>query len=443
VNVNDETYLEDEISLVHYIKILVKRKGIVLVVFLACVIPTAVVSSIMPEIYEATASLMILPSKIQSGLSATRVSLDAQASPNQDRRSRRQSRPTISIRTHKALVKSNTVLERIINKLKLTDRSGVKLTPDDISGALGIEEAKPSEETNILQLKAEDDDPRVAKEKANAWAQEYIEFSRQLIMGEVKGTGDFVSDQFEIAKQNLIQAEEKVKDFQDENKIDIMEAEVAIRKGKLNDYRKELIELEIALKTKADSLRELQRKIQEQDKFVVSKAITDDALWQREDKQRNLDDLDKRKLRSEEVNPIYQSLESRIVNTEIELNTLRPRIEYLRKSLRVTEEQIGELERTANQKKFDLAQLRRQVDIYRRTYDNLSAKIEEARIAKAMELGEVKLVSPAVEPRYPIKPKKGLNLATSALVGLALGMLAAVLKEFWEKATYAETQRKE
>ncbi len=419
--------IEDEINLRDYINVILKRKKIILTVFFVSIITTAVFSLMMPKVYQATTLIMIVPSKIQVAISSTQVaSLDGQQKTGTGERS------TISLPTHKELLKSGIVLERIIDKLKLSDGAGKSLIPDDLSKRLNINEAK---ETSILRLEAKDTNPKKAQELANIWAQEYIKYNQELISGEVKGAGDFITDQFEISKQNLTQAEEKVNDFKDKYKLDLMRAELNMKKAKLNNDKNELIESATVLKTKDDDLAELKKEIAKQDRFIiVSKAISDDALWQREDKEKTIGDLDKKKLRSEEINPIYQNLEIRIVNTEIELNTLKPRVDYFRKAQDQTKKEIDELEGTINQREFELTQLTRQVEIYKRTYDNLSAKIEEARITKTAQLGEVKIISPALEPKYPIGPKKKQNVAISGIISLMFGTFLAFFAEYWEKS---------
>jgi len=435
---NQQSQLEDEINLRDYINVIIKRKKLILAIFLVSVITTAIVSIMMPKVYQATAFIMIVPSKIQTALSPTPpVSFDVQQKTGTGEYLGQGL--AISLPTHKALLKSNVVLERIIDRLKLTDAAGKTLTPDDLFKRLNIKETK---ETNILQLEAEGNNPKKAQELANAWTQEYITYSQEFISGDVKGTGDFITDQFAIAKQNLTQAEEKVKDFKDKYKIDLMQAELDIKKGELNNYKKELMELEMTLKTKGDNLAELKKEILKQDKFIiVSKAITDDALWQNEDKEKTSVDLDKKKLRSEEVNPIYRDLETRKVNTEIEINTTKPRLEYFKKSVGLIEAEINDSEKIINQREFELTQLNRQVDIYKRTYDNLSNKTEEARIAKAAQLGEVKLVSPANEPKYPIKPNKRNEVAISGIISLMFGIFLAFFMEYWEKSKQTETSK--
>ena len=60
------------------------------------------------------------------------------------------------------------------------------------------------------------------------------------------------------------------------------------------------------------------------------------------------------------------------------------------------------------------------------------AKTEDARIAKAMQFGEVKIVSLAAEPKYPIKPKKKQNIAISGIAGLMLGIFLAFFTEYMQ-----------
>ncbi len=420
---------EKEVDLRDYIKVILKRKRIIFIIFFVAVITAAMVSFIMPRVYQSTASIMITPSRVLAPLSA-QISLGVERAMTTGEYIT--PAPTISIPTHEVLLKATPVLERIIYKLGLTDELGKPLTVDSLSGRLDVKEVTG---TNILQLKVEDNDSKIAREVANAWAQEYIQYSQELILGAVRGTGDFITEQFEIARKSLIQAEERIKEFKNKYKLDLMRAELNIKKAKLKREKEELLNLVIILKAKEDSLRELKRGIEGEEKFIiVSKAITDDALWQRMGEGKGLGDLAEKRLRSEVINPLYQDLRHRIVNTQIELNTLRIRLEHLEKSVESTAKEIDELRKTVHQKEFELLQLTRQAEIYKRTYGDLSNRVEEARIAKAVELGEVKIVSPAIEPEDPIRPEKIRIVATSGALGLMLGTFLAFFMEFWQSS---------
>ncbi|MEI7998547.1 MAG: Wzz/FepE/Etk N-terminal domain-containing protein [Candidatus Omnitrophota bacterium] len=429
--------IEDEIDLRKYIEIIIKRKKFILGIFFVVVAFTAVTSFFQPKVYKATATLMITPSVIQSALSPTKGLMDIGKS---DATGEKTSPWSISLATHVSLLKSNIVLERTVHKANLKDLSGKEVTIEDLSKKLNIKKATGE---NVIQLEATDIKPQGAKEIANIWAEQYVEYSQELVLGEVNGIGDFVLAQFEIAKKNLMQAEEAVNNFKKGYKQDLMSAELSMKKQALNSYKKELSGIELNLKTKVDALTEVKKQIFTQQKFtIISKAITDDALWQASSKKENSSEMDKKGLRSQTINPIYQDLETRIVNGEIDINTLKARGEYLSGSIESLTKETKEMENNSIQKDFELTQLTRQVDIAKVSYDAFSNKIQDARAFKAAQLGEVKIVSSASVPNYPANQGKMKRVALAGFLSLMFGVFLAFGMEFWKKGSVGPKNKK-
>jgi uncharacterized protein involved in exopolysaccharide biosynthesis len=232
MEMKERKYIEDEIDLRDYIKVIIRRKKIILTVFFTAVIAVAVASLLMPRVYRATTSIMIMPSRLPTALSPTQISLAIEREELTGEYIT--PRPAISVPTHQVLLESNTVLERIIDRLKLTNQLGRPITLDSLRRGLSVEEI---EDTNVLQLKVGESQPKRAREIADSWAEEYLKFHYELISGETRGMGDFVVSQFEIAQESLLQAEEAVKDFKDKHKIDLMQAELSIKREKLNNEK--------------------------------------------------------------------------------------------------------------------------------------------------------------------------------------------------------------
>lgn len=69
--------------------------------------------------------------------------------------------------------------------------------------------------------------------------------------------------------------------------------------------------------------------------------------------------------------------------------------------------------------------LRRDVEVNQALYTSLLNGAQQLKVAKAGTVGNVAIVDYAQQPKRPIKPKKGLVVAISLLVGLVLGVLAA------------------
>jgi uncharacterized protein involved in exopolysaccharide biosynthesis len=89
-----------------------------------------------------------------------------------------------------------------------------------------------------------------------------------------------------------------------------------------------------------------------------------------------------------------------------------------------------------NEKTLKQSELEREFAIERKAYESMASKVEEARIAQAMELGEVKTVSTAFEPRNPVAPNKKRIVAVTGVVSLILGIFAAFCLEFWQKGEH-------
>jgi len=59
MDVDKKRYLEDEVDLRYYMEIIIKRKKVILAVFFICVVITAIVSFLVPKIYEVSAIIRI------------------------------------------------------------------------------------------------------------------------------------------------------------------------------------------------------------------------------------------------------------------------------------------------------------------------------------------------------------------------------------------------
>ncbi|WP_447511897.1 polysaccharide biosynthesis tyrosine autokinase [Acinetobacter geminorum] len=93
--------------------------------------------------------------------------------------------------------------------------------------------------------------------------------------------------------------------------------------------------------------------------------------------------------------------------------------------------QIGELNSTLKQLpdvQRQYLQLYREVEVKTQLYTALLNSYQQLRIAKAGEIGNVRIVDTAVEPIEPIKPKKFQILVLSLFLGGFIGTLVALLR---------------
>lgn len=108
-----------------------------------------------------------------------------------------------------------------------------------------------------------------------------------------------------------------------------------------------------------------------------------------------------------------------------------PAMREINGQLSAINKQIGELNSTLKQLpdvQRQYLQLYREVEVKTQLYTALLNSYQQLRIAKAGEIGNVRIVDTAVEPVEPIKPKKLQILILSIFLGGFIGTLIALLR---------------
>jgi len=108
-----------------------------------------------------------------------------------------------------------------------------------------------------------------------------------------------------------------------------------------------------------------------------------------------------------------------------------PAMREINGQLTAINKQIGELNSTLKQLpdvQRQYLQLYREVEVKTQLYTALLNSYQQLRIAKAGEIGNVRIVDTAVEPIEPIKPKKLQILILALFLGGFIGTLVALLR---------------
>ncbi len=314
-----------------------------------------------------------------------------------------------------------------------------------------------------------------------------------------------IRDDVLLTKKNLILAQAQLREFLDTYKIEIVKRQFTDRNQELSDAQNELARDEVRLDSLVASVAAIHTQLESQDEYIVlKKSITDQALWNHVlNETSGPDDLKKLqglKLESQEVSPVYLGLVRQSVDLQVELNTLKPKIEglkvktvaidstvrkldteltddeyqkdrlesqleiakrnydssanrylTLKNSLQTAQSQVDilrsrvkETELTIKsltndvqrmqsevyQGEMQLKQLDRTVYTYSSTYVMLADKQEQAKIAKAERLEDIKIVANAVVPQTPVWPKRTLITLLAGLLGLFASVGWILLQEY-------------
>src|SRR3972149_10031039 len=171
--------VEDEINLLDYIIVLLKRKKLIISITLGAALITAIISLIMTPIYRA--ETRILPP--QTGSSSIAVSMLSQMAGAQG------ITESLGLKTpgdlYVGMVKSRTVADRIIDRFNLIKLYDTEYREDARKQLIeDILQAETDKDSGIISIGVEDKDPKRAADMANAFVEELKNLTKGLAVTE-------------------------------------------------------------------------------------------------------------------------------------------------------------------------------------------------------------------------------------------------------------------
>lgn len=136
-------------------------------------------------------------------------------------------------------------------------------------------------------------------------------------------------------------------------------------------------------------------------------------------------------------------LEQKVAEASAKYTAEHPIMQQMNAQLTAINKKINELDGTLRrlpELQRQYLQLFREVEVKQQLYTGLLNSYQQLRIAKAGEIGNVRIVDTAVEPIEPIKPKKLQILILSIFLGGFLGTLLALLRNMLRSGVKDTTQ---
>ena len=400
---------EEEIDLREYINVLLKRKGIIILIFLIAVITAALVSFFyLKPVYEASAIIAVSKPKIINSL------IDE-----------------ISIEDYKNLIKDVEIEEELMQKLNL-DKPPTEVILYDLERMITIEIPK---DTNLIKINLQAANPKLTKDIINIWATLFVEKNKKLYFDEVKKAKIGVEDKLKHAEQDFFEIEEKMIEF-NETYVKTIKDEINYKATKILSFKSRLIDIQLSLEKESAEKEQVSAALIEQDKILkLNKSIVDDQFFQQ--LISNITDANLKIANltyvSEVINPIYYNLAEQLISTNISINSLIAEENQLEKNINDFNISLKGLREELTEKKLILSQLNREHSAKGILYNIFYKQAEEIRLTETAEADLLKIVSLAYEPRAPIKPNKKLNIVIAGVLGLFVGIFVAFFLEFWQK----------
>ncbi len=416
----------EEISLRELIEILLKRKKIIALLTAAAVSVTSIISFfIMKPIYEAKTILMASGINAKAQVNAGTQGID-ELLENMSRY------PQMSIEAYKEQIKNPQILDQTINELGLKEL-GINRVGLRNMIALGT-----IKDTNFITISVTNEDKVLAADIANTIAKKFTVHISEISKSQAEKSSNYIRVQMETEKKNLDEALLEYKEYLSQPKGLIeLQKEVDSKTDLITQYKADLLNAEIEEKKAEASLDAANRELERTpEKIHLEKSIFDDPLLSQyaADKDGgNTKDILDIKLESEEANEVYTYLKGQADDLRIKLSEIKAGRQALAKAIEMTGDELERLLVELAEKQHQDSIIKQKVDFSRSTYESFLKKYEETRILKSSDIGEssITIISPAVEPLTPVGPRKALNVAISAVIGLMLGIFIAFFKEYW------------
>jgi len=182
-------------------------------------------------------------------------------------------------------------------------------------------------------------------------------------------------------------------------------------KAKLMELEVERSELQAMFKPGYSELHTIERKIQQAKRIIANEAAT------------HIQE------QSTQNNPLYQTLESDLLQAKTTLAFLERRKRELQQQVRdyrQASQRFSELE-------FEVERLKREVRVNEEAYLTYVKREEGARFADAMDrhrIANISVAEPAYVPLRPVAPRKKLNVLLALILGSSAGLAMASLAEY-------------
>jgi uncharacterized protein involved in exopolysaccharide biosynthesis/Mrp family chromosome partitioning ATPase len=357
--------------------------------------------------------------------------------------------PTGDLETQAALVKGFPVLGRAAQKLGLSPVAAPAEEPAppghrDVVEQLAQQiEVRHDSRTSLIEIVATSSDPELAARVANAVAEAFQEHDTESRARQVVEARRFIEGQLEEVGQRLQGSEDRLKRFQEANRVLLLHDDVRAAVTRLADHEVERERLQRDIGVTELQLRLLDTRSEEgapgadgsDPTLTRLKASLHDLVLERETLLLTL----------RPAHPQVRAVDARIENLRRQLNEVatanRDRLHDAHSSkLRMLKAQaarltqvIGELQArqaTLPAVTLDAARLERDVKVDERLFSLLKERRQEVLIKEKEQVAEVTLVKLASPAPAPINPPQPMQQALVALVlGLVVGLVLALIVE--------------
>ena len=417
-------------TLTQFLQILLARKRALLLVLVGVFAADLAVTLALPRKYSAVATVISdprAPDPVYGYMAPGRGGDDTNAGTQVD------------------IITSDRVALQVVRLLGLdkdpdmrtqwqTDGEGKGTVEQYAAGLLGVAlDVKPSRESNVISIQYTSANPAFAADVANAYAKAYVDVSLALRTDPARASSTFFDARTRQLRADVEKAQARLSEFQRSHGITVSDERLDVENARLNELSSQLTAIE-ALRSESQS---------RQRQALGESSSSPDVMQ----------------------NPVIQLLRSDIAHSEAKVSELRKQLganhpnlkaaeaelESLRAKLQTEMRQVAGAVGTANsvneqreaQIRAALEEQKRRVIALRserdqavvmqkdleeaqKAYDLVAQRRSQTNLESLNQQADVAVLSEALVPTEPARPRVRLNLLAGVLLGTLLGVAAAL-----------------
>jgi exopolysaccharide transport family protein len=377
-----------------------------------------------------------------------------------------------TIESEALLIQSIAILQRVVEKLKLTDDPEFVPTPGlldpikrlfsssgPVAGA-SPEDAAKARSVDILQkrmkvtrqgttflvdINVSSESPRKAAEIANAVAEAYFEEQVRAKYDATRIAANWLNGQIDGLKSRVVASEKAVEDFRSANNLTVSQG-VTVNDQQITDLNNQLIAARVQTaeaRAKFDQAQQLSKSGSDRGGFsaAISSDIISKLRAQYADIAKNEADLSsKYGPRHPLVANVHAQLRDtqRLINEEIQriLQSAGHDYDVARSreaSLQQSFDQLQGVSSSSGQAQVRLRELQREAEANRTLYESYLARYKETTAQESLEMPDSHVVTKASIPIAPSWPKTWLVVGLALTLGVGVGFVLAFLVDYLDQ----------
>lgn len=291
------------------------------------------------------------------------------------------------LRSYETLINNDYLIAKTIQTLGL-QKAPYELSVDSFRRR-GVLRVELSKNTRLLEVTVEFPNARLAAGICNHFVAQAVAFNEELNSRDAQKARLFLKEQLDSAGQSMEQARNRLLDFNQGSTIEGLRESVRSLLAEKSDNETALAALQL----------ELTRNMAKREILASSSGSSEPG----------------------------SAVQYRIVEMQSEIAGIRASTEDLRKVLESNRRTLVRLEKEKALKESTQQRLEDEHELARENYVTLSKKYQDALINVGARSTDLKMITPAVVPERPFKPRIVLNIILAAGFGLLLSVGLAFL----------------